>query len=91
MSDNFSEAREALIQIQFRTVLITPILVFMFISINLALLATVFSKSVFYSTMRCILFTITLVSNSITLIISDLLLLLKAFNVTLSVCASFPT
>ena len=85
MSDNVSVAGGVLIRQFTEQIIVIQILVAIFLSTNLVLIATVFSKRVFYSTMRYILFTIALVSDSIILIISDILLIMNSIRFTLQV------
>uniref|UniRef100_A0A674PNY1 G-protein coupled receptors family 1 profile domain-containing protein n=1 Tax=Takifugu rubripes TaxID=31033 RepID=A0A674PNY1_TAKRU len=72
-------------------IIITQLIVSIFFVINLLLIATVFSNHVFLSTMRYILFLITLVSDSVFLILSDLLLILYNiyFTMQISLCIIF--
>ncbi|XP_029700309.1 odorant receptor 131-2-like [Takifugu rubripes] len=92
MSDNASVAGGVSLQVQiFEKIIITQLIVSIFVSINLLLIATVFSNQVFLSTMRYILFVITLVSDSILLIIANLLLILHStyFTIEVSLCIVF--
>nr|XP_046245032.1 odorant receptor 131-2-like [Scatophagus argus] len=65
--------------------IIVQILVVVFLCINFLLIVTFISKDVFYTTMRYILFAVTLLSDSIILIVSDVLLILIYFHVTMQV------
>ncbi|XP_027855137.1 odorant receptor 131-2-like [Xiphophorus couchianus] len=62
-------------------VIIVQILVGIFLCINSMLIATFFTKEIFYTNMRYILFVTTLFSDSVYLIISNLLLNLSYFAV----------
>ncbi|XP_007567441.1 olfactory receptor 51V1-like [Poecilia formosa] len=62
-------------------VIIVQILVGIFLCINSMLIATFFTKEIFYTNMRYILFVTTLFSDCVYLIISNLLLILSYFAV----------
>ncbi|XP_049925676.1 odorant receptor 131-2-like [Epinephelus moara] len=66
-------------------VIIVQIVVVIFLCINLLLIVTFFSKDVFYTSMRYILFAVTLLSDSFILIMSDILLILTYFNFTMQI------
>ncbi|XP_053176177.1 odorant receptor 131-2-like [Scomber japonicus] len=71
-------------QINFQFVLV-QLLVSIFLCINLLLIVTFFSKDVFYLTMRYILFAVTLLSDSLILIMSDVVFILAYFHFTMQV------
>ncbi|XP_053176178.1 odorant receptor 131-2-like [Scomber japonicus] len=71
-------------QINFQVILV-QLLVSIFLCINLLLIVTFFSKDVFYLTMRYILFAVTLLSDSLILIMSDVVLILSYFRFTMQV------
>ncbi|XP_003979959.3 odorant receptor 131-2-like [Takifugu rubripes] len=92
MSDNASVAGGVSLRARiYKQLIITQFIVSIFFTINLLLIATVFSNQVFLSTMRYILFLITLVSDSLFLILSDLLLILYTiyFTMQISLCIIF--
>ncbi|XP_056905839.1 odorant receptor 131-2-like [Takifugu flavidus] len=92
MSDNASVAGGVSLRVLiFERIIITQLIVSIFVSVNLFLIATVFSNQVFLSTMRYILFVITLVSDSVFLIIANLLLILYTiyFTMQVSLCIVF--
>nr|AEA11132.1 odorant receptor [Larimichthys crocea] len=64
-------------------VIIVQILVVIFLCVNMLLIVTFFSKEVFYTTMRYILFAVTLLSDSLMLFVSDILLILSSYRVTM--------
>ncbi|KAG8001868.1 hypothetical protein GBF38_012103 [Nibea albiflora] len=64
-------------------VIIVQIFVVIFLCVNLSLIVTFFSKEVFYTTMRYILFAVTLLSDSLMLFMSDILLILSHNRVTM--------
>ncbi|XP_067452014.1 odorant receptor 131-2-like [Thunnus thynnus] len=66
-------------------VIIVQLLVVIFLCINLLLIVTFYSKDFFYTTMRYILFAVTLLSDSLILIISDILLILSYFRFTMQI------
>ncbi|XP_044210512.1 odorant receptor 131-2-like [Thunnus albacares] len=66
-------------------VIIVQLLVVIFLYINLLLIVTFFSKDFFYKTMRYILFAVTLLSDSLLLIMSDILLILTYFRFTMQI------
>ncbi|KAM7399102.1 hypothetical protein PAMP_018394 [Pampus punctatissimus] len=66
-------------------VIIVQILVTIFLCVNLSLIVTFFSKNSFYTTMRYILFAVTLLSDSFILIMSDMLLILSYFRFTIRI------
>ncbi|XP_004075355.1 mu-type opioid receptor-like [Oryzias latipes] len=59
---------------------IVQVLIAVFLSINLFLISTFFRREVFYTTMRYILFVVTLLSDCLFLIMADSLLLLSYFG-----------
>ncbi|XP_036005873.1 odorant receptor 131-2-like [Fundulus heteroclitus] len=64
-------------------VIIVQVLVCVFICINLFLITTFFLKDYFHTTMRYILFIVTLFSDSLFLILTDVLLILSYFGFTM--------
>ncbi|XP_030600092.1 odorant receptor 131-2-like [Archocentrus centrarchus] len=64
-------------------VIIVQIFISMFICINLFQITTFFMKDVFYTTMRYILFAVTLMSDSLFLFVTDVLLILSFLNFTI--------
>ncbi|XP_070762245.1 odorant receptor 131-2-like [Enoplosus armatus] len=66
-------------------VIVVQILVMIFICINILLITTIFIKECFYRTARYILFAVTLLSDSLVLILSDILLILSYFHFTMHV------
>ncbi|XP_069390377.1 odorant receptor 131-2-like [Paralichthys olivaceus] len=64
-------------------VIFVQVLVILFLCINLLLIMTFFTKEFFYSTMRYILFAVTLMSDSLFLVMTDLLLILNYFHFTI--------
>ncbi|XP_027136490.1 odorant receptor 131-2-like [Larimichthys crocea] len=67
------------------TIIIVQVLVIIFLSINAFLIITFFRKECFYTTTRYILFAVTLLSDSLMLVISDILLLVNYFRFTMQV------
>uniref|UniRef100_A0A669EXU4 G-protein coupled receptors family 1 profile domain-containing protein n=2 Tax=Oreochromis TaxID=8139 RepID=A0A669EXU4_ORENI len=69
-------------------VIIVQVLVGIFLCINTLLIITFFMKDTFYRTMRYILFAVTLLSDCLILILTDLLLILNYFrlSIQLSLC-----
>ncbi|XP_029373505.1 odorant receptor 131-2-like [Echeneis naucrates] len=66
-------------------IIIVQLLVLIFLSINILLIVTFFSKVYFYTVMRYILFAVTLLSDSLILIMSNVLLLLSYFRYTMQI------
>ncbi|XP_054458690.1 odorant receptor 131-2-like, partial [Anoplopoma fimbria] len=66
-------------------VIIVQILVMVFLCINLMLITTFFKKECFYKTTRYILFAVTLLSDSFLLFMSNIMLLLIHFQLTMPV------
>uniref|UniRef100_A0A4W6DQA4 G-protein coupled receptors family 1 profile domain-containing protein n=1 Tax=Lates calcarifer TaxID=8187 RepID=A0A4W6DQA4_LATCA len=64
-------------------VIIVQVLVAAFLCINFSLITTFFMKDFFYTSMRYILFANTLLSDCLILIVTNLLLILSYFNVTI--------
>uniref|UniRef100_A0A8D3E9J2 G-protein coupled receptors family 1 profile domain-containing protein n=1 Tax=Scophthalmus maximus TaxID=52904 RepID=A0A8D3E9J2_SCOMX len=60
-------------------------LVLIFLCINVLLIVTICSKAHFYTTMRYMLFGVTVLSDSLILIMSDILVILNHFNVTMNI------
>ncbi len=73
------------------SVIIVQILVMFFLCINLLLIVSFFSKDSLYTATRYILFAVTLLSDSLFLIMSDLLLVFGYFHVSIHVglCITF--
>ncbi|XP_070762085.1 odorant receptor 131-2-like [Enoplosus armatus] len=69
-------------------VIIVQLLVVIFLCINLLLIVTFFSKDFFYTTMRYMLFAVTLLSDSLILFMSDILLIFTflRFNMQTGLC-----
>uniref|UniRef100_A0A3Q2QII3 Growth hormone secretagogue receptor type 1-like n=1 Tax=Fundulus heteroclitus TaxID=8078 RepID=A0A3Q2QII3_FUNHE len=70
-------------------VIIVQVLVCVFIFINLFLITTFFLKDYFHTTMRYILFIVTLFSDSLFLILTDMLLILSYFGFTVQMWLCF--
>ncbi|XP_039987363.1 odorant receptor 131-2-like [Xiphias gladius] len=84
MADNDSVAGDGSLRRQINEqVIIVQLLVLIFLCINLLLIVTFFSKVFFYTTMRYILFAVTLLSDSLILFVSDILLILSYFHFTM--------
>ncbi|XP_022615433.1 melatonin receptor type 1A-like [Seriola dumerili] len=66
-------------------VMIVQILVMIFLCINLLLIVTFFKRECFYTTTRYILFAVTLLSDSMILVVTDILLILSYFRFTIQV------
>ncbi|XP_049919325.1 odorant receptor 131-2-like [Epinephelus moara] len=66
-------------------VIIVQLLVMIFLCINLLLIVTFFKKEFFYTTARYILYAVTLLSDSFILLMSDVLLILQYFQITMHV------
>ncbi|XP_044058489.1 odorant receptor 131-2-like [Siniperca chuatsi] len=66
-------------------VIIVQVLVMIFLCINLLLIVTFFKKECFYTTARYILFAVILLSDSLVLVMSDVLLVLSYFQFTMQV------
>ncbi|XP_029374346.1 odorant receptor 131-2-like [Echeneis naucrates] len=66
-------------------VILVQVIVLLFISINCLMMATFFMKDCFYSTMRYILFAITLLSDSLFLVITNILLNFTYFRLTMQI------
>ncbi|XP_062242311.1 odorant receptor 131-2-like [Platichthys flesus] len=64
-------------------VMLIQVFVVLFLCINLLQITTFFSKEVFYSTMRYVLFAVTLVSDCIFLFLADILLILSYYRFTI--------
>ena len=84
MGDNSSRVGGEVRQINDRVISV-QLLVMMFLCINLLLILTFFKKKSFYTIARYILFAITLLSDSLILLISNTLYILAYFNFTLQV------
>ncbi|XP_074496798.1 odorant receptor 131-2-like [Sebastes fasciatus] len=86
MADNSSLVGVNSLQRQNRDrVIIVQILVMIFLCINMLLTVIFFTKECFYKTTRYILFTITLLSDSFILFMTDILLIFIYFQVTMPV------
>ncbi|XP_030256912.1 odorant receptor 131-2-like [Sparus aurata] len=64
-------------------VIFVQVLVFVFLCINSLLIMTFFMKDYFYSTMHYILFAMTLLSDCLYLLVTDILLIFSYFHVTI--------
>ncbi|XP_049432630.1 odorant receptor 131-2-like [Epinephelus fuscoguttatus] len=86
MADNSSSIGGDSIQRQINDrVIIVQLLVVIFLCINLLLIVTFFKKEFFYTTTRYILYAVTLLSDSFVLLVSDVLLILTFFQITMHV------
>ncbi|XP_050924283.1 odorant receptor 131-2-like, partial [Lates calcarifer] len=65
--------------------IIVQILVMIFLCINLVLIMTFFKRECFHTSARYILFAVTLLSDSLLLFMSDILLILTIFRLTIQV------
>uniref|UniRef100_A0A3Q1GPS6 Olfactory receptor 51T1-like n=1 Tax=Acanthochromis polyacanthus TaxID=80966 RepID=A0A3Q1GPS6_9TELE len=70
-------------------IIILQILVAVFFSINMLLFATFFKKECFYTSMRYILFAVTLLCDSVQLVLSYLLLILVFYKIQMQVVICF--
>ncbi|XP_026229299.1 odorant receptor 131-2-like [Anabas testudineus] len=66
-------------------IIIVQILVMIFLCINLLLILTFFKKECFHTTARYILFAVTLLSDSLLLCMSDVLVIVVYYNITIPV------
>ncbi|XP_061576544.1 odorant receptor 131-2-like [Cololabis saira] len=66
--------------------LLVQVLVGIFLCINIFLIATFFTKDLFYTTMRYILFAVTLLSDCLVLFITNIMVILSYFNVSIHMC-----
>ncbi|KAL7399771.1 hypothetical protein ABVT39_001399 [Epinephelus coioides] len=66
-------------------VIIVQLLVVIFLCINILLIVTFFKKEFYYKTTRYILYAVTLLSDSFILLMSDVLLILQYFQITMHV------
>ncbi|XP_053279170.1 odorant receptor 131-2-like [Pleuronectes platessa] len=64
-------------------IMLIQVFVVLFLCINLLLITTFFSKEVFYSTMRYVLFAVTLMSDCIFLFLADILSIMNLFRCTI--------
>ncbi|XP_062242304.1 odorant receptor 131-2-like [Platichthys flesus] len=64
-------------------IMLIQVFVVLFLCINLLQITTFFSKEVFYTTMRYVLFAVTLVSDCLFLFLSDILLILSYYRFTI--------
>ncbi|KAL7401351.1 hypothetical protein ABVT39_026825 [Epinephelus coioides] len=86
MADNSSSIGGESTQRQINDrVVIVQLLVMILFCINLLLIATFFKKEFFYTTTRYILYAVTLLSDSFVLLVSDVLLILTFFEITMHV------
>ncbi|XP_034557561.1 odorant receptor 131-2-like [Notolabrus celidotus] len=87
MAGNNSSVSAALLVRIMTTNLVSVVqpLVLIFLSINISLIITFFQKECFNTTARYILFAVTLLSDSVLLIISDILLLLQYLGLTMEI------
>uniref|UniRef100_A0A8D3CGB9 G-protein coupled receptors family 1 profile domain-containing protein n=1 Tax=Scophthalmus maximus TaxID=52904 RepID=A0A8D3CGB9_SCOMX len=86
MADNNSEAGGETVYIRKdERLIIVQFLVLIFLCINVLLIVTICSKAHFYTTMRYMLFAVTVLSDSLILIMSDILVILNHFNVTMNI------
>nr|XP_033486321.1 odorant receptor 131-2-like [Epinephelus lanceolatus] len=86
MADNSSLIGGEFLQRQINDrVVIVQLLVMIFLCINLLLIVTFFKKEFFYTTTRYILYAVTLLSDSFILLMSDVLLILQYFQITMHV------
>ncbi|KAG7479048.1 odorant receptor 131-2-like [Solea senegalensis] len=65
--------------------IIVQVLVVIFLSVNLLLIATFFKNQCFYTSARYILFAVTLLSDSFLFLLTDLLLVLNIFQIAVQV------
>ncbi|XP_028275879.1 odorant receptor 131-2-like [Parambassis ranga] len=84
MAFNNSLTAVPVIDLSYRVFLV-QVFVLVFLSINFFLIATFFMKHFFYTTMRYMLFAITLLSDSLFLLMTDTLLILSYFGFTIQV------
>ncbi|XP_027136539.1 odorant receptor 131-2-like [Larimichthys crocea] len=86
MANNSSLVGSEIFLLQFRdTVIIVQVLVIIFLCINFLLIITFFRKECFYTTTRYILFAVTLLSDSLMLVISDFLVIVNYLEFTMQV------
>ena len=92
MENNSSRVGGEVTQINDRVISV-QVLVMMFLGINFLLILNFFKKKSFYTIARYILFAVTLLSDSLILLISNILFLLAYFNFTMQVwlCISIST
>ncbi|XP_058489339.1 odorant receptor 131-2-like [Solea solea] len=69
---------------------IVQLLVLIFLCINLLLIVTLFSKVYFYTTMRYILFTVTLLSDTLILFITDVMFIFSYSQVKMPIALCVP-
>ncbi|XP_028275878.1 odorant receptor 131-2-like [Parambassis ranga] len=79
---SFTEGQTLTLKVTERLILV-QVLVAVFLCINFMLIATFFMKDVFYTSMRYILFANTLLSDCLSLIMTDLLLIFSFFQITM--------
>ncbi|XP_058489348.1 odorant receptor 131-2-like [Solea solea] len=69
---------------------VVQLLVSIFLCVNVMLIVTLFSKVYFYTTMRYILFTVTLLSDTLILFITDVLFILAYHAMTMPIALCVP-
>ncbi|XP_022063847.1 odorant receptor 131-2-like [Acanthochromis polyacanthus] len=90
MANNSSVLHDDFFVLQFDDyIIILQILVAVFFSINMLLFATFFKKECFYTSMRYILFAVTLLCDSVQLVLSYLLLILVFYKIQMQVVICF--
>ncbi|XP_070685122.1 odorant receptor 131-2-like [Pempheris klunzingeri] len=85
MEDNSSLVGGEFLLRQIDKIIIVQLLVMIFSCINILLIVTFFAKECFYTTARYMFFAVTLLSDSLILILSDILLILNYFQITMQV------
>ncbi|XP_035478941.2 odorant receptor 131-2-like [Scophthalmus maximus] len=66
-------------------VILVQVVVALFLCINIVLITTFFRKDFFYTTMRYILFAVTLMSDCLFLLVTDIVLILSYFRFTIQI------
>nr|XP_046244762.1 odorant receptor 131-2-like [Scatophagus argus] len=85
MADNSSDGSQVVgSQTRYR-IFIVQIVILIFLTTDLLLIVTFFKKECFHTTARYILFAVTLLSDSMFLLLSDILLLMTHFHFTIQV------
>ncbi|XP_060928531.1 odorant receptor 131-2-like [Limanda limanda] len=64
-------------------IMLIQVFVVLFLCINLLLITTFFTKEVFYTTMRYVLFAVTLMSDCLFLFLTDILLISNLYSITI--------
>nr|XP_043871962.1 odorant receptor 131-2-like [Solea senegalensis]XP_043888766.1 odorant receptor 131-2-like [Solea senegalensis] len=90
MADNSSMAGGGTLQHFGERFYIVQLLVLIFLCINLLLIMTLFSKVYFYTTMRYILFTVTLLSDTFILFITDVMFIFSYSQVKMPIALCVP-